>query len=96
MQKSQITNEVQDSQSTQSDFEPSMKVLQRIMKFIAENVYETKTSLALYTNLNYSTLLKHVIWLEKKGLVKSIVKDGRVKVALTRNGITFASTISKQ
>lgn len=65
------------------------------MKTMTENGSAGKTRLSLDTNLNYSRLSKHVKWLEKKGLVESIVKDGKVKIALTRNGRTFASILSK-
>jgi len=76
-------------------FEPSMKTLSRIMKFMIENGAEGKTDLSLHTNLNYARLAKHIVWLEKKGLAESTIEDNKINVSLTTNGREFASTISK-
>jgi len=76
------------------DFEPSMKTLSRIMKSILENGAGGKTQLSLDTNLNYARLAKHIVWLEKKGLVESTIEDNKINVALTADGRKFASTIS--
>jgi len=77
------------------DFDPSMKSLMRIMKFMTESGAEGKTQLSLHTNLNYARLAKHVVWLEKKGLVESTIEDNKINVILTKSGREFASTISK-
>jgi predicted transcriptional regulator len=79
----------------ESDFEPSMKTLSRIMKTMTENGAEGKTKLALGANLNYTRLAKHVVWLEKKGLAESTVEDNKINVVLTTSGREFALTISK-
>ncbi len=76
--------------------EPSMKILIRIVESIIENGSEGKTRLSLDANLNYSRLAKHIIWLEKKGLVESIIEDSKINVGLTEKGRLFASTISDQ
>jgi predicted transcriptional regulator len=83
------------SKKLEPSFEPSMKTLSRIMKVMIENGAEGKTDLSLHTNLNYTRLAKHIVWLEKKGLVKSIIENGKINVVLTTNGKEFASTISK-
>jgi predicted transcriptional regulator len=75
-------------------FEPSMKTLSRIMKVMTDNGSEGKTSLSLDTNLNYSRLAKHLVWLEKKGFVESTIDKSKINVGLTANGRIFASTIS--
>jgi len=77
-----------------SDFEPSMKTLSRIFKTMADNGPEAKTSLSLDTNLNYARLAKHIVWLEKKGLVESTIDKSKINVGLTAKGRVFASTIS--
>ena len=77
------------------DFEPSMKTLSRIVKSITENGAGGKTQLSLDTNLNYTRLAKHIVWLEKKGFVESKIEDNKINVALTTSGRVFASTISK-
>jgi len=75
-------------------FEPSMKTLSRIMKTMINNGPEAKTSLSLDTNLNYARLAKHIVWLEKKGLVESTIDKTKINVGLTDKGRIFASTIS--
>jgi len=76
------------------DFEPSMKTLSRIFKTMTDNGPEAKTSLSLDTNLNYAMLAKHIVWLEKKGLVESTIDRSKINVGLTAKGRVFASTIS--
>jgi predicted transcriptional regulator len=87
--------EIIKSKKLESDFEPGMKTLSRIMKFMTENSAEGKTQLSIHTNLNYARLAKHIVWLEKKGLAESTIEDGKINVALTANGREFAATISK-
>lgn len=76
-------------------FDPSMKTLMRIVKFMTENSSGGKTQLALDTKLNYARLAKHLVWMEKKGLVESTVDDNKINVALTKTGRDFAEVISK-
>jgi predicted transcriptional regulator len=76
------------------NFEPSMKTLSRIMKTMTENGPEAKTSLSLDTNLNYARLAKHIVWMEKKGLVQSTIEKSKINVGLTEKGKIFASTLS--
>lgn len=77
------------------NFEPSMKTLSRIVKSMTEHDAGGKTQLALDTNLNYTRLAKHIVWLEKKGLAKSTVKDNKIIISLTENGKEFALVIAK-
>lgn len=76
-------------------FDPSMKTLMRIVKFMTENSSGGKTQLALDTKLNYARLAKHLVWMEKKGLVESTIDDNKINVALTKTGRDFAEVISK-
>jgi len=76
------------------DFEPTMKTLTRILKTITDNGPEAKTSLSLDTNLNYARLAKHIVWLEKKGIVESTVDKSKISVGLTEKGRVFASMLS--
>jgi predicted transcriptional regulator len=77
------------------DFEPSMKTLSRIITKIIANGNKGKTELSSNANLNYSRLAKHIVWMEKKGLVESLVDKSKIKVSLTPKGRDFASIISK-
>ena len=72
-----------------------MKTLMRIVKFMTENESEGKTQMALDTHLNYARLAKHVVWMEKKGLAKSVIYDDKVHITLTQSGKDFAKIISK-
>jgi predicted transcriptional regulator len=83
------------SKKLEPDFEPSMKILSRILKVITENGSKGKTQLSLDTNLNYTRLAKHIVWLEKKGFVESKIEDNKINVVLTKSGREFASMISK-
>jgi predicted transcriptional regulator len=76
------------------DFEPSMKILSRILKTMVNNGSEGKTCLARDSNLNYSRLAKHIVWLEKKGLVESIISDQKTNVILTQKGKMFGTTLA--
>lgn len=78
----------------ESDFKPSMKSLLRIFR-VLENGARGKTQLSQDTNLNYSRLAKHVLWMEKKGLAKSTIKDNKINVVLTKSGQEFSYTIAE-
>ncbi|HEY8109948.1 MAG TPA: winged helix-turn-helix domain-containing protein [Candidatus Nitrosotenuis sp.] len=94
MVKRSKTIDIVKSKKIEPDFEPSMKTLTRIMKSMTENISEGKTQLSLDANLNYARLAKHVVWLEKKGLVKSTIENNKISVGLTEKGKVFASTLS--
>ena len=89
------TIDIIKNKKLEPDFEPSMKTLSRILKTMVDNGPEAKTSLSVDTNLNYTRLAKHIVWLEKKGLVESTIDKSKINVGLTANGRIFASTILK-
>jgi predicted transcriptional regulator len=76
-----------------NNFEPSLKMLSRIMKVILEKDSISKTSISQEANIQYARLLKHLDWLEEKHLVESILEDGKVGIKFTRLGREFASLI---
>ncbi len=76
------------------EFEPSMKMLIRITESIKQKGSRNKTKLSRDTNTNYTRLAKHVVWMEKKGLVESEIKDHMIAIALTSKGRFFVDTIS--
>lgn len=84
-----------ENMSDASDFDPSMKTLSRIMQTMIDKGAEGRTQLSLDTNLNYARLAKHIVWLEKKGLVESKIESSKINIALTRTGKIFASLITK-
>jgi predicted transcriptional regulator len=84
-----------ESTALDQDFEPSIKTLSRIMQTLTDNGSGGKTQISLDANLNYARLAKHIVWLEKKGLVESKIESSKINVTLTRNGKVFASMISK-
>jgi predicted transcriptional regulator len=77
-----------------SNFEPSMITLSRILKTMVNDGPKTKTSLSVDANVHYTRLTKHIVWMEKKGLVESTIDESRVNVGLTDKGKIFASTFS--
>ncbi|MEX0863085.1 winged helix-turn-helix domain-containing protein [Nitrosopumilus sp.] len=87
--------EILKTKSLVPTFDPSMKTLMRIVKFMTENSSGGKTQLALDTKLNYARLAKHIVWMEKKGLVESTIDENKINVALTETGRDFAKIISK-
>lgn len=86
--------EIIKSNKLAPSFEPSMKILLRILKTIVENGAKGKTQLSLYANVNYAKLAKYIIWLEKKGLVESTIENNKINVFLTAKGRVFISIIS--
>ncbi|MFB5605764.1 MAG: winged helix-turn-helix domain-containing protein [Nitrosarchaeum sp.] len=78
-----------------STFEPSLKMIIRIINTIVKEGTRTKTDLSKDSSLNYTRLVKHIMWMEEKGLVKSIVEDSRIKVDLTEKGEDFGKTVAK-
>jgi predicted transcriptional regulator len=93
VEMSSTTINIMKSKKIEPDFEPSMKTLIRIMESIANNVSEGKTCLARDANLNYARLAKHIVWLEKKGLVESIIDDQKINIILTQKGRTFGTML---
>ncbi len=85
--------EIIKSKKLAGSFEPSMKTLSRILKIMVDSGPEAKTNLSLDANLNYARLAKHIVWLEKKGFVKSTIKDNKINFGLTEKGRIFASMI---
>lgn len=81
------------NKKTNSKFQPSMKIIIRIVESIIEKGTENKTSLSFDTNLNYTRLANHIVWLEKKGLVESTIEKSKINVGLTEKGKLFAKTI---
>jgi len=75
-------------------FEPSLKILSRVIRVILEKNSMGKTSLSQVANIQYARLLKHLEWLEKKHLIESVVESGKVNVKLTTQGREFAMLIS--
>lgn len=93
VEMSSKTINIMKSKSIEQDFEPSMRTLLRIMESMTNNRAEGKTCLARDTNLNYARLAKHIVWLEKKGLVESVLDDQKINVILTQKGRTFGTML---
>ncbi len=87
-------NSVESTEETDDKFDPTSKLLLRIMKVILENDSIGRTTLTLKANVNYTILAKHLDWLEKRSLVECFVDEGKIKVRLTVIGIEFAFRLS--
>jgi predicted transcriptional regulator len=88
------TIDIIKNKKIEPNFEPSMKTLSRILKTITDKGPEAKTILSLDANLQYSRLAKHIVWMEKKGLVESRVDKSKINIGLTEKGKIFAETLS--
>ncbi len=75
-------------------FEPSMKILSRIMQVMSERNSIQRTTLSLETNIQYSRLSKHLEWLEKKRLIESFVEEGKIFLKLSSVGLAFSSSLA--
>jgi predicted transcriptional regulator len=75
-------------------FEPSIKILRRILKVILEKSYIGKTSLSVESNINYVKLLKYLEWMEGKQLVKFMDHNDKSCVTLSQKGREFSSILS--
>lgn len=73
-----------------SEFEPSKKLLPRIMQVMLENNSLNRTTLAQATNLNYATLCRYVVWTNQKSLTEFVVVDDKLMVKLTETGREYA------
>jgi predicted transcriptional regulator len=71
-------------------FEPSIRVLKRILEIVLSENGKNRTALAQQANLNYCRLSRHIEWLESKKFARLIVKDGKIRVILTESGVLFA------
>ena len=75
-------------------FKPSTRSMIRIIQSISNDGSQGKTNLANNLNLNYARLTKHVVWMENRGLVVSIIYDSKIKIDLTEKGRSFVGLIS--
>jgi predicted transcriptional regulator len=92
--KSTYDKIVQDD-NTKSEFQPNIKLLYRIAKAIIENNSLGKTALSQKANINYVILMKHLAWLDEKGLIESIINDGKVHIKFGEKGRQFADQLTK-
>jgi predicted transcriptional regulator len=75
------------------NFKPSVKNIIRISDALKKGT-TTKTQLAHDTKLNYTRLVKHIVWMEKKGFIKTVIVKNKIKIDMTENGKEFSSTLS--
>lgn len=71
-------------------FDPSMKILSRIMNVLIENNAVIKAALLQKANLNHVRLSMHLDWLEQKGFIKYVVIDDKINVTMIETGREFA------
>lgn len=72
------------------EFEPSKKLLPRIMQVMLENSPMNRTALAQASNLNYATLCRYVTWMSQKSLIEFAIVDEKFAVKLTEAGRDLA------
>lgn len=73
-----------------TEFEPSLKILLRIMKALLETNPIGKTALSASANVNYNVLSQYLLWLEKKSMVVLVLNEGKAHISMTSKGREFA------
>lgn len=73
-----------------SKFEPSIKILLRIMRSIREHNNIGRTALAMESNINYAVLSKYIEWLKREYVIEMVLVDGKANIAMTEKGREFA------
>lgn len=76
------------------DFDPNPKVLSKIIKIIFEQGQIGRTALSLKTKINYQTLSKHMIWLQRKSYIEFEIIGGKLLMKLTESGREFAQKLA--
>ena len=72
------------------NFVPSIKTLTSILKIMLSNIPKYETSLSIDASMDYTRLAKHIVWLERRGIVKSEIKRPMINIVLTEKGKVFA------
>ncbi|MFB5608436.1 MAG: winged helix-turn-helix domain-containing protein [Candidatus Nitrosomaritimum yanchengensis] len=88
--------EIIQNKKIEPTFRPSIKTLAKILCCVGEQGPSAKTELSRKTNLNYTRLAKHVVWMEKKGYVESVIRESKINIKLTAEGRLFAKSISNE
>lgn len=88
-------NNIKKDKKLEPAFEPSTKILARILNNLTAKGAKTKSALAVDTKVNYTRLVKHIVWMENKGLVEKKINKSRIEVELTKKGKEFASALPK-
>lgn len=72
------------------NFEPSIKILLRIMRSIHEHNHIGRTALAMESNINYTILSRYIKWLEEKSVIKLVIIGGKANITMTEKGREFS------
>ena len=76
-----------------TEFEPSMRIISRILEVLLEKNSIQRTDLSELANLNYSRLTKHIDWFERKSFVELMVENRKMNIILTPAGRDFAKKL---
>lgn len=67
-------------------FEPSFRILSRILEVLLKEDSVTKTVLSQEARINYTRFLKHLDWLVERQIVELNVEHHKIAVKLTKRG----------
>lgn len=81
---------------SKTHFEPSMKVLSRILIIMLESRLVGKTSMSQKAYVNYPKIVEHLNWMKRKRLIETVVEEDKVKFKLTEKGMEFAKILSDE
>lgn len=76
-----------------SEFEPSMKIITKVLQVLMEKNSIQRTDLSELANLNYTRLTKHIEWFERKSFVELMVENKKMNIKLTPVGRDFAKKL---
>lgn len=79
-----------------TEFEPSMKIVSRILNILLEKNSIGRTELSQLANLHYGRLSKYLHWLKRKSLIEFVAADEKIVIKLTHNGRNFAIMMSEE
>ena len=74
-------------------FQPSVRVLVKILQTLKNNKSIGKTELAELIKTNHSRVTKNIDWLERKEMIKSIIEENKIHLILTDLGNDFLETM---
>lgn len=91
-----MLSDLNNTSENQIKFEPTMKVILRILNILLEKNSIGRTELSQITNLHYGRLTKHLQWLKNKSLIEFVIIDEKIAIKLTHNGRNFMKIFAEE
>ena len=72
---------------------PTIKLVTNILKIIKKQSV-VKTEMVELTKNNHTSITNHIRWLERKKMIKSVIKGNKIKFEITDFGKDFLKILS--